>query len=147
MAHHQWITLRANRIQGDMLAECETAPLALRNLPLMIRYQTTAERAFHKAHTELVKAQKQSPNLEIGFESQNASEPVAATPETTPESAPEPAAPAPESPAPLAPTPIPPKPATSAPAKVSSLADFKSQAELMEWARTATLDELCAIGV
>jgi hypothetical protein len=76
MAHHQWITLRANRIQGNLLADTRDFGEVHRTLPLMIRYQTTAERAFHKAHEALLKAQKEMPNREIGFESQTASEPA-----------------------------------------------------------------------
>ena len=49
-----------------------------KDLGLLIRYQTSAENAFHKAHNELVKAQKERKKSEIGFESQK----PAAKPET-----------------------------------------------------------------
>src|SRR5579863_7994330 len=75
MAHHHWIALRANRIQGDLLAETTVFKEIHYHLPLLIRYQTTADRAFHKAHSELLKVQKQRGNSPIGFESQKAEAP------------------------------------------------------------------------
>src|SRR5689334_8323078 len=59
MAHNHWISLRATRLQGDLVVRMYDSLPA--QLGLLIRYQTTADRAFHKAHTELVKAQKQRP--------------------------------------------------------------------------------------
>jgi len=41
------------------------------HLPVFIRYQTAAERSFYKAHTELLKIQKQRQNSKIGFESKS----------------------------------------------------------------------------
>ena len=88
MAHNRWVSGRAIRIQHDLLNQMYTTQggfLAIvsdvqRHLPLFIRYQTTADRAFHKAHTELVKAQKERKNSQIGFESKKlevkAQEPV-----------------------------------------------------------------------
>jgi hypothetical protein len=60
------------------------------DLGLFIRYQTAADRAFHKAHTELVKAQKEREKSEIGFEPQNAVQPAAppAEPEIEPKTTP-----------------------------------------------------------
>src|ERR1700676_5338758 len=108
----------------------------LRILPLLIRYQTTADRAFHKSHNELLKVQKlrgKSPN---GFESKNA--PQAGTPaakaaaEAPPESAPK--------------TPDPPaKPQKTAPVTMVDLKTM-SQDEIMAWLRTATPDEIYESG-
>jgi hypothetical protein len=75
MAHHQWISLGASRIQGDQLARMSVFSDVLNTLPLLIRYQTAADRAFHKACSDLLKAQKQRANSQIGFESQKADKP------------------------------------------------------------------------
>ena len=70
MAHNRWdqsprSPYPRRRTEQIMYKFREVAP----TLPLLIRYHTTADRAFHKAHAEPVKAQKQRPNREIGFES------------------------------------------------------------------------------
>jgi len=78
MVHNQWLSLRAIRLQSEALTFRmkhlfgSTPP----DLGLLIRYQTAADRAFHKAHAELLKAQKERKNSEIGFVSENAPEPV-----------------------------------------------------------------------
>jgi hypothetical protein len=82
MAQAQWLTQRALNLQGEAFRTTmekgeEGIP---KSLALLIRYHTTAERAFHKAHQELVKARKERRNREIGFEPQNAAEPQPATP-------------------------------------------------------------------
>ena len=46
-----------------------------KNLGLLIRYHNSAERAFHRAHNELVKTQKERKKSEIGFDPQKASQP------------------------------------------------------------------------
>jgi hypothetical protein len=81
MAHHHWISLRATRLQDSIVASYLKTVLTPVQLGLFIRYQTSAERSFHKAHTELLKARKQRENSEIGFESQK--------PEVAPEATPE----------------------------------------------------------
>ena len=73
MAHNQWLSLRAIRLQSRTLRfhmERVDDPVP-QDLALLIRYQTAADRAFHKAHTEFLKSKKQSENQEIGFVSQN----------------------------------------------------------------------------
>jgi len=82
MAHHHWINLRATRLQDSIVASYLKTGLTPVQLGLFIRYQTSAERSFHKAHTELLKAQKQRENSKIGFESQK--------PEVAPEAPPQP---------------------------------------------------------
>jgi hypothetical protein len=75
IAINQWLSLRAFRLQGfAFLAESMRGdPSSIpKDLALLLRYQTAAERAFHKAHSELLKAQKERKKSEIGFESQNA---------------------------------------------------------------------------
>jgi hypothetical protein len=98
LVHNQWLSLRAIRLQNDALRyrmeprHGETP----HDLGLLIRYQTSADRAFHRAHAELVKAQKERKKSEIGFVLQNAEKPVETTPPPAPEpakSAPKPAAP------------------------------------------------------
>jgi hypothetical protein len=91
MAQNHWLTLRAFRLQGEMFLtqklRCEESGIP-KNLGLLIRYHTSAERAFHKAHNELVKAKKQRQNSEIGFESQNFGEEVPSPSEPAPETPP-----------------------------------------------------------
>ena len=105
MAQNKWLSDRAFRLQSEsfianmMASEKFAIP---KELGLLIRYQTSAQNAFHKAHNELVKAQKERKKSEIGFESQSPS----GQPKTGPQlvtvtwvdndSSPKPAAPAEE---------------------------------------------------
>ena len=97
MAQQHWLSLRALRLQGEafIYQACADIGFAVpKDLGLLIRYQTSADRAFHRAHNELVKAKKQRPNSEIGFESQNFGEeahPVAKEPAPAPPEPPRPA--------------------------------------------------------
>ncbi len=68
MAQAQWLTQRALNLQGEAFAAESGVP---RNLGLLIRYHTSAERAFHRAHNELVKTQKERKKSEIGSVPQN----------------------------------------------------------------------------
>jgi hypothetical protein len=92
MAQHQWLCLRAFHLQGIAFADelCKTSEFSIpKSLGLLIRYHTTADRAFHRAHNELVKTQKERKKSEIGFGPQKAAEPPAHTapepPRWTPE--------------------------------------------------------------
>src|SRR5271165_2954322 len=79
MALNQWLSLRAFRLQGEAFLDLKLMSDSFgipKNLGLLIRYQTSAERTFHKAHNELVKTQKERKKSEIGFESQNAGKPA-----------------------------------------------------------------------
>jgi hypothetical protein len=91
MAQNQWLTLRAFRLQGESFLtqklRCEESGIP-KDLGLLIRYHTSAERAFHRAHNELVKAQKQRQNSEIGFESKNYGEEIPPLSEAAPEAPP-----------------------------------------------------------
>jgi hypothetical protein len=156
MAHNRWISLRAARIQGDVLNKIlfsfrDVVP----TLPLLIRYHTTAERAFHKAHAELLKTQNKTPNAsscgtddrflssvlhrEIGFESLNAPQPAEVVAEAAPESVDS----APKPPAqPAKPT----KPAPSPAPELLADSDFASMEEEMEWVMNASIEEIRASG-
>ena len=98
MAQQHWLSLRALRLQGEafIYQACADIGFAVpKDLALLNRYQTSADRAFHRAHNELVKAKKQRPNSEIGFESQNFGEeahPVPQEPAPAPPEPPKPAA-------------------------------------------------------
>ena len=94
MAHHHWISMRATRLQDSIVASYLMTGLTPVQLGLFIRYQTSAERSFHKAHAALLKAQKQRESSKIGFESKK--------PEVVPE--------APPSPEPKTPFPAPAEP-------------------------------------
>jgi hypothetical protein len=75
MCQNQWLSGRAFRFQTWAFWEDVGQGNRLRNrrdLELLIRYHSAAERNFHKAHAELVKAQKERAKSEIDFESQNA---------------------------------------------------------------------------
>ena len=75
MALNQWLSLRATRLQSITLSTREPWQPIPNELGLLIRYQTAADRAFHKAHADLLKIQKERKSLEIGFVSQNPEEP------------------------------------------------------------------------
>ncbi len=90
MAVNTWLSQRAFRLQGYAFAEqrFKSEDFGVpKELGLLIRYHTAAERAFHKAHAELVKAQKERKKSEIGFAPQNAVEPFDAPPQQAAQSA------------------------------------------------------------
>jgi hypothetical protein len=60
MAQSQWASLRAARIQGELIAKYGVAGAQSR-LSAMLTYQTASDRAFHRAHKELLKAKKLRP--------------------------------------------------------------------------------------
>ena len=91
MAHHHWISMRATRLQDSEVAFHLKLGMTPTHLPVFIRYQTAAERSFYKAHTELLKVQKQRQNSKIGFESKKPE----VAPEAPPKSEPKTPAPAP----------------------------------------------------
>ena len=72
MALNQFLSLRATCLQGMALNGSVPHSSSSKDLGVLIRYQTTADWAYHKAHEELVKAQKESANSEIGFDSREA---------------------------------------------------------------------------
>src|SRR5271165_652409 len=75
MATNQWLSLRAFRLQSVVFLHQSLQKDQFgipKDLGLLIRYQTTADRAFHRAHNELVKTQKERRKSEIGFVPKNA---------------------------------------------------------------------------
>ena len=126
MAHHHWISLRATRLQDSIIASYLKTGLTPVQLGLFIRYQSTAERAFHKAHTELLKAQKQRQNPQIGFESKK--------PEVAPE--------APPKSQPKTPTPAPPIEKNPSPAPAEP--QERTAAQEIAWMMSASPNKLRA---
>ncbi len=70
MAQHYWLLQRALKLQDltfhAELPVCEQE----KQLALYLRYQTTNDRAFHKALDQLLKLRAERRKAEIGFESQ-----------------------------------------------------------------------------
>ena len=82
MCQNQWLSGRAFRLQSDAFTRSggyfpTTKLTSAKTLGVLIRYHTSAERAFHQAHKELVTAQKQREKSQIDFESQEAAGPAA----------------------------------------------------------------------
>jgi len=74
MAQHHWLKQRALRLQQPIFeAALETgaAPDA-KQLGLYLRYQSTNDRAYHKALSQLLRLRSGRRSSEIGFESQKA---------------------------------------------------------------------------
>jgi len=80
MAQNQWLSLRACRLQSVVLTVPADTGRLHPDLGLLIRYQQSSDRGFYKARTELINAQKERKKSEIGFEPQNAGQPVAESP-------------------------------------------------------------------
>ena len=78
MAQHHWQSQRAMRLQNDLFLEAaattpeqQTTPDPKR-LALYLRYETTHDRAYHKALSQLLRLRADRRRNEIGFESQKA---------------------------------------------------------------------------
>jgi len=87
MATNQWLSLRAFRLQGYAFVAQSLKDEKFgipKELSLLMRYHSTAERAFHRAHNELVKTQKERKKSEIGFVPQKAKQPPASQPKSIP---------------------------------------------------------------
>jgi hypothetical protein len=67
MAQSHWLKERAIRLQSKAFGESDSIP---KDLAILMRYQTTNQRAYHKALNTLTKLQNQRKKDEIGFESQ-----------------------------------------------------------------------------
>ena len=75
MTIQQWLSLRAFRLQGEAFLNdtVNGAKFAVpKDLGVLIRYLQSSDRAFLRFRTELLNAQKQRKNSEIGFEPQTA---------------------------------------------------------------------------
>jgi hypothetical protein len=83
LVHNRWLSFRAIHFQGKRLYCLPFSEPIPADLGLLIRYQATAERAFHKAHAELVKTQNERKKSEIGFVSQIADPAPPPAPETS----------------------------------------------------------------
>ena len=100
MAMSYWLSKRAVRLQThafitqtNLPGDAKFAPPA--DLGILMRYKTSSDNAFLKAHNQLLKVQKERKKSEIGFVPQTASEPAACQadppppePEIEPETAP-----------------------------------------------------------
>ena len=75
MVQHYWLKERALLLQ-EQLMHCATDALDVdaKKLALFVRYQSTHERSYYKALTELRNIKKEQRKEQIGFESQNRTE-------------------------------------------------------------------------
>jgi len=74
MAQHHWLVQRALRLQQPLFeaaVETGAAPDA-KQLGLYLRYQSTNDRAYHKALSQLLRLRSDRRRTEIGFESEKA---------------------------------------------------------------------------
>jgi hypothetical protein len=70
MAEHHWLRHRAMRLEESCFDYTTGQIIDDRKLALYLRYQTTHERAFHKALNDLLKLRAEKRKQEIGFERQ-----------------------------------------------------------------------------
>ncbi len=70
MAEHHWLRHRAMRLEEACFDFTTGQIIDDRKLALYLRYQTTHERAFHKALNDLLKLRAEKRKAEIGFERQ-----------------------------------------------------------------------------
>ncbi len=70
MAEHHWLRHRAMRLEEACFDYTTGQIIDDRKLALYLRYQTTHERAFHKALNDLLKLRAEKRKAEIGFERQ-----------------------------------------------------------------------------
>ena len=70
MAEHHWLRHRALRLEESCFDFTTGQVIDAQKLSLYLRYQTTHERAFHKALNDLLKLRAEKRKEEIGFERQ-----------------------------------------------------------------------------
>src|SRR5690349_936014 len=70
LAEHHWLRHRAMRLEEACFDYTTGQIIDERKLALYLRYQTTHERAFHKALNDLLKLSAEKRKQEIGFERQ-----------------------------------------------------------------------------
>ena len=70
IAEHHWLRHRAMRLEESCFDYTTGQIIDDRKLALYLRYQTTHERAFHKALNDLLKLRAEKRKAEIGFERQ-----------------------------------------------------------------------------
>ena len=74
MAQHHWLRCRALNLESSCYDPATGQITNEKQLALYLRYQTTHERAFHKALNDLLKLRAEKRKAEIGFESQRRAE-------------------------------------------------------------------------
>jgi hypothetical protein len=74
MAQHHWLRRRALALEPSCYDPATGAIADEKQLALSLRYQTTHERAFHKALNDLLKLRAAKRKEQIGFESQQRAE-------------------------------------------------------------------------
>jgi hypothetical protein len=70
MAQHHWLRQRALNLESSCYDPATGQITDPKQLALLLRYQTTHERAFHKALNDLLKLRAARQKEQIGFESQ-----------------------------------------------------------------------------
>ncbi len=70
MAQHHWLRQRALHLESSCYDPATGQITDQKQPALLLRYQTTHERAFHKALNELLKLRAARQKEQIGFESQ-----------------------------------------------------------------------------
>src|SRR5690349_3980566 len=70
LAEHHWLRHRSMRLEEACFDFTTGQIIDERKVALYLRYQTTHERAFHKALNDLLKLRAEKRKAEIGFESQ-----------------------------------------------------------------------------
>jgi hypothetical protein len=70
MAQHHWLRQRALNLESSCYDSTTGQITDQKQLALLLRYQTTHERAFHKALNDLLKLRAARQKEQIGFESQ-----------------------------------------------------------------------------
>jgi hypothetical protein len=70
MAQHHWLRKRALHLEPSCYDPATGQIVDQKQLALLLRYQTTHERAFHKALNDLLKLRAAKRKVQIGFESQ-----------------------------------------------------------------------------
>jgi len=70
LAEHHWLRHRALRLEESCFDFTTGQVIDAQKLSLYLRYQTTHERAFHKALNDLLKLRAEKRKEEIGFERQ-----------------------------------------------------------------------------
>ena len=74
MAEHHWLRRRALNLELSCYDPCTGQITNEKQLALCLRYQTTHERAFHKALNDLLRLRAAKRKEQIGFESQQRAE-------------------------------------------------------------------------
>ncbi|MGH9696021.1 MAG: hypothetical protein ACRD5Z_17870, partial [Bryobacteraceae bacterium] len=74
LAEHDWLRHRALRLEESCFDYTTGQVIDAQKLALYLRYQTTHERAFHKALNDLLKLRAAKRKEQIGFESQQRAE-------------------------------------------------------------------------